>query len=195
MTSSRRFTSGQSRVRGRGRDTDRQSSAQAAPPVETYSDRKEELSSRLHCVTARDDAFAPAGTLGATHNLRANRSAGGAIPMYSRSSSAARGASPHALDLTPDQRQSWPPKLPAIPASLIASKSARGRGTSAVAGKIAIPAQLRTSKLSPGPYKSASQALALRQMRMKNPFAMWTFQIFTELIPLRLRIVRFIVAG
>jgi hypothetical protein len=39
------------------------------------------------------------------------------------------------------------------------------------------------SKLSPWPYKSASQALALRQMRIKNPIAMWTFQIFTELIP------------
>jgi hypothetical protein len=61
MTSRCRFTSGQSRGRGAGG----QPPAQAAPPVEAYGDRNEELLGRLLCVTARDDAFSerPSGTL------------------------------------------------------------------------------------------------------------------------------------
>jgi hypothetical protein len=145
MTSSRRFTSGQSRVRGR--DTDGQSSAQAAPPVEAHSDRNEELLGRLLCVTTRDDAFAPAGTLGAAHNLRANRSAGGAIPLYSRSSNAERAASLCGPRVSHGEDQSWPRQVLVVISSRTVPKSAIGKQTIVVTCRVATLAELPKYKL------------------------------------------------
>jgi hypothetical protein len=101
----------------------------------------------------------------------------------------------HCLDLTHDQRRSWLSKFPVVISSLPAPKSARGRSTSAGGDKIAIPTQLRTSKLSSGSYKSASQASATCEILIKNHVALWLFRTFTELILLRCRITRFIGTG
>jgi hypothetical protein len=191
MTSSRRVTSGQSC----GRDIDGQSSAQAVPPAETHSDRKEERSSRLLGVTAGDDAFAPAGTLGAAHNLRANWSAGGAIPLYSRSSNAERSASLYGPGVSHGEDQRWPRKFLVVISSRTVPKSAVGKQTIAVTCKVATLVELPEYKLSPRDNQSTEQALPLRQMFIKSAIPAWTFLLFTELIPLRLRIMRFIVAG
>src|SRR5580693_3217737 len=60
----------------------------AVPSGESRNNRNEELLDRLLCVTARDDALAPADILRAARDLRP--SVGGAMPMYSRISNAER---------------------------------------------------------------------------------------------------------
>ena len=189
MTSCRRFTSSQPR----GHDAGGQPRAKAAPPLEAYSDRNEE--SCLLCATARDDAFAPTGILCAARDLRANRSVGGAMPMYSRSSNAERGASLYNPGVSHGQHPSWSRKFLVVISLLTAPKSALGNQTIIVTCKVTTPAELPKYKLSPGDNQPAEQALLLRQMLVKSVIPVWTFLIFTEVIPQWLRIIRFIVTA
>ena len=134
MTFIRRFTSGQSRRRGR--DAGEQPPAQAAPPVEAYNDRNEELLGRLLCVTARDDAFAPTGILGGARDIRPDRSVGGVMPMYSRSSSAERGASLYGPSVSHGQHQKRSRKFLVVIFSLTVPESALGNRTIVVTRKV-----------------------------------------------------------
>jgi hypothetical protein len=170
-----------------------QSSAQTAPAVETYSDRKEE--SCPLCVTARGDAFAPTGILRAARDLRANRSVSGAIPMYSRSSNADRRASQDDPSVSHGQHPSWSRKFLVVISLLTAPKPALGNRTIIVIRKVTTPAELPKYKLSPGDNQPAEQALPLRQMIIKSAIPARTFQIFTEYIASLLRILLFIVAA
>jgi hypothetical protein len=187
MTSSCRFTSSQSR----GHDAGGQPRAKAAPPLEAYSDRNEE--SCLLCVTARDDAFAPTGILRAARDLRANRSVGGAIPMYSRSSNADRRTSLYKPGVSHGQHPSWSRKFLVVISLLTAPKSALGNRTIVVTCRVKTLTELPNCKLSPRGNKPAGQALSLRQMIIKSAIPARTFQIYTEYIASLLRIPLFIV--
>lgn len=155
----------------------------AAPPVEAYSDRNEDLLGRLLCVTAHDDAFAPAGILGAARDLRPNRSVGGAMSIYSQNSHAERSAWLYDPSVSHGQHESWQLKVFVSDASLIVPKLALRNRTIVVTCKVTTLAELPKYKLPPRDNRSAEQALPLRQMPIKSVIPVWTFLSFTEVIP------------
>jgi len=106
-----------------------------------------------------------------------------------------RGTSLHSLSASHWQRRSWPRQHFVFIFSLAAPELATGHSTTAVAYKVAIPAQPPISKLSLASYRSASPALIPHQMHIKVSSIMWTFPSITGFILLLLRILRFIVTG
>lgn len=113
-------------------------------------------------------------------------------PRSSKSPTAGRGAWLKGRRVSHEQRLTWPLKFYVVIFSLTASKSASRHGTIAVPCKVAIPAKLLTSERYPRFDKSAIHASVLRQKRIKNRAPVWTFRLFTERTPLRLRILCFI---
>ena len=170
-------------------------SRDTVPWGEPHSDGNEELLGRLFCVTARDDALAPTGILGAARDLRSNRSVDGTLPMYSRSSNAGRGASLYDPSVSHRQHESWQLKVFVSDGFPTVPKPALGSWTIDVTCKVTTSAELLKCKLSPRGSQSAEQALPLRQTPIKSAISAETFLTFTESIPIWLRILRFVVTG
>ena len=93
------------------------------------------------------------------------------------------------------QHESWQLKVFVSDAFLILPKPALGNRTIAVTCKVTTSAELLNCKLSPKGSQSAGHALPLRQMAIKSAIPRETFLTFTEFIPARLRILRFVVIG
>ncbi len=163
-------------------------------PLRAYSDRNEDLLSRLFCATARDDALAPAGILGAARNLRPSRSVGGTMPMHYRSSNAERRASRYHPSKSHGKNQSWRPHICARSDSLTVPKAALGTRLTVATCRVTTLAELPNCKLSPRANRSTEQALPYRQMHIKSVIPVRTFRIYTEQIASLLRIPHFIVA-